>query len=91
MTVTESIGVKAKIDWTKPVLWLFAACLVVLIVMPMSWLAVFSVTDKARHVTLMNFPKPSDSATTSSTSKPGGSAKERRSSSGERGPSVTAL
>src|SRR5271169_5783914 len=46
---------KAKIDWTKPVLWLFAAGLVVLIVLPMSWLAVFSVTDKARHFTLQNF------------------------------------
>jgi hypothetical protein len=35
------------IDWTKPVLWLFAACLIVLIVLPMSWLAVYSFTDKA--------------------------------------------
>src|SRR5712672_802693 len=56
MTITTSIGAtKAKIDWTRPVLWLFAACLVVLIVLPMSWLAVFSVTDKARHMTLQNF------------------------------------
>src|SRR5260221_10603695 len=56
MTITTSIGAtKAKIDWTRPVLWLFAACLVVLIVLPMSWLAVFSVTDKARHLTLRNF------------------------------------
>src|SRR5712675_192650 len=56
MTITTSIGAtKAKIDWTRPVLWLFAACLVVLIVLPMSWLAVFSVTDKARHPTLQNF------------------------------------
>src|SRR5207247_6962646 len=56
MTITTSIGAtKAKIDWTRPVLWLFAACLVVLIVLPLSWLAVFSVTDKARHLTLKNF------------------------------------
>src|SRR5260221_12485432 len=56
MTITTSIGAtKAKIDWTRPVLWLFAACLVVLIVLPMSWLAGFSVTDKARHLTLQNF------------------------------------
>src|SRR5947199_3102287 len=56
MTITASIGAtKAKIDWTRPVLWLFAACLVVLIVLPLSWLAVFSVTDKVRHLTLQNF------------------------------------
>src|SRR6266851_8058294 len=56
MTITASIdGAKAKIDWTKPVLWLFAACLVALIVLPLSWLAVYSVTDKANNVTLQNF------------------------------------
>src|SRR6266404_709111 len=58
MTITASIdGAKAKIDWTKPVLWLFAACLVALIVLPLSWLAVYSVTDKANHLTLQNFVK----------------------------------
>ena len=36
-------------------LWLFAACLIVLIVLPMSWLAVFAFTDRARHPTLQNF------------------------------------
>ena len=46
---------KAKIDWTKPVLWLFAAVMIVLIVLPMSWLLIYSVTDKANHVTLQNF------------------------------------
>jgi iron(III) transport system permease protein len=55
MTITSTIGAKPKFDWTKPVLWLFAACLVALIVLPLSWLAVFSVTDKARHLTLQNF------------------------------------
>jgi iron(III) transport system permease protein len=46
---------RTKIDWTRPVLWLFAACLVVLIVLPLSWLAVFSFTDRNRHPTLQNF------------------------------------
>src|SRR5467141_696669 len=56
MTITTSIdATRAKIDWTKPVLWLFAACLVVLIVLPLSWLAVFSVTDRGNHLTLQNF------------------------------------
>ena len=56
MTIATSIDTpKAKIDWTKPVLWLFAACLVVLIVLPLSWLAIYSVTDKANHLTLQNF------------------------------------
>src|ERR1700728_980878 len=56
MTITGSIDTpKAKIDWTKPVLWLFAACLVVLIVLPLSWLAIYSVTDKTNHLTLQNF------------------------------------
>src|SRR3979411_1732347 len=56
MTITASLDhPKAKIDWTKPVLWLFAACLVALIMLPLSWLAVYSVTDKAKHLTLQNF------------------------------------
>jgi iron(III) transport system permease protein len=46
---------KPRIDFTKPVLWLVAVCLVVLIALPMSWLGVFSLTDKARHFTLQNF------------------------------------
>src|SRR3984957_3024772 len=71
MTTTSIDAPKAKIDWTKPVLWLFAVCLVVLIVLPLSWLAVHRpphkanqpafenfgppVTDKANHLTLQNF------------------------------------
>jgi iron(III) transport system permease protein len=56
MTVTADVApAKPRIDWTKPVLWLFAACLVALIVLPMSWLAVFAFTDKARQFTLQNF------------------------------------
>jgi iron(III) transport system permease protein len=54
MTITTA-SPRAKIDWTKPVLWLFAAFLVVLIVLPLSWLAVYSLTDRERHVTLQNF------------------------------------
>lgn len=46
---------KPRIDFTKPVLWLVAACLIILIALPMSWLGVFSLTDKARHFTLQNF------------------------------------
>jgi iron(III) transport system permease protein len=57
MTPTTSIdGTRGRIDWTKPVLWLFAACLTALIAMPLSWLAIYSLTDKAsQHLTLMNF------------------------------------
>jgi iron(III) transport system permease protein len=56
MTLTPSIeSTKIRIDWTRPVLWLVAACLVTLIVLPLSWLAVYAFTDKARHPTLQNF------------------------------------
>src|SRR5271154_2886899 len=57
MTTTDSVDErKPSIDWTKPVLWLFAACLVGLIVLPLSWLAVYSVTDRVSHaLTLQNF------------------------------------
>src|SRR5260370_23114744 len=56
MTITASLdATRGKIDWTKLVLWLFAAGLVALIVLPLSWLAVYSVTDKANHLTLQNF------------------------------------
>src|SRR3954465_11120532 len=56
MTSTTAIdGTRNKTDLTKPLLALFAACLIVLILMPLSWLAVYSVTDKANHLTAMNF------------------------------------
>src|ERR1700742_4840893 len=56
MTITGSIDTpKTKIDWTKPVLWLFAAIMIVLIVLPLSWLLIYSLTDKANHLTLQNF------------------------------------
>src|ERR1700753_2369862 len=53
--ITTTDSPKAKIDWTKPVLWLFAIALILLIVLPMTWLAVYSVPDKDNHVTLQNF------------------------------------
>src|SRR6202171_3690966 len=56
MTITARLdATKGKIDWTKPVLALFAVCLILLIVLPLSWLAGYSVTDKAHHLTLQNF------------------------------------
>ncbi len=36
-------------------LWLFAAVLILLILLPLSWLAVFAFTDKSQHPTLQNF------------------------------------
>src|SRR6201747_14767 len=58
MTLTTTTDTpRAKIDWTKPVLWLFAAFLVLLIVLPLSWLAVYSLTARDRHLTLQNFVK----------------------------------
>src|SRR5258708_3831793 len=57
ITTTTTDTPRAKIDWTKPVLWLFAAFLVLLIVLPLSWLAVYSLTDRDQHLTLQNFVK----------------------------------
>jgi len=46
---------RPRVDWTPPVLWLFALVLIALILLPLSWLAVYSLTDHARHFTLSNF------------------------------------
>src|ERR1700731_504918 len=55
MTLTSTVdGTRGRFDWTKPVLALFAAGLIVLIALPLSWLAVYAFTDKAKHVTLQN-------------------------------------
>src|SRR6201985_3600249 len=54
-SASSSAPAKAGIDWTKPVLWLFAAILVVLIGLPMTWLAIYAVTDQDHHLTLRNF------------------------------------
>jgi iron(III) transport system permease protein len=45
----------AGIDWSRPVLYAFAALLCVLIILPLSWLFVFSFSDRAGGVTLDNF------------------------------------
>jgi iron(III) transport system permease protein len=56
MTITATTDTpKPRIDWTKPVLWLFAAVMIALIVLPLSWLMLYAFTDKARHPTLQNF------------------------------------
>src|SRR5947209_1583351 len=57
MTITTTIidGTRGKFDWTKPVLAVFVVALVVLIVLPLSWLAIYAFTDRERHVTLQNF------------------------------------
>src|SRR5258708_32547973 len=57
MSVVTTDTPRAKVDWTNAVLWLFAASLVWLIVLPLSWLAVYSFTDRDRHLTLQNFVK----------------------------------
>src|SRR5512138_2663528 len=54
-TIATTAAPKSRIDWTKPVLWLFAAVMIVLIVLPLSWLIFYAFTDKARHPTLQNF------------------------------------
>ncbi len=43
------------LDMSRPVLYGFAAVLCVLIVLPLSWLFVYSLTDGNGHVTLANF------------------------------------
>jgi iron(III) transport system permease protein len=48
---------KFGIDFTAPVLLLFAAVLCVLIVMPLSWLVYYAFTDKAGAFTIANFQR----------------------------------
>jgi len=55
MSVTTTDAPKSRIDWTQPVLWLFAIVMVALILPPLSWLAVYRLTDKVGHFTLSNF------------------------------------
>src|SRR5215218_10440344 len=55
IAITATASPKSRLDWTRPVLWLFAAFMIVLIVLPMSWLMLYAFTDKARHPTLQNF------------------------------------
>src|SRR3974377_1516287 len=44
-----------RFDMTKPVLYGFAAILCVLIVLPLSWLFIYSLTDQKGALTLANF------------------------------------
>jgi iron(III) transport system permease protein len=46
---------RIRLDPTKPVLYGFAAVLCVLIVLPMSWLFIYSLTDQKGGLTLANF------------------------------------
>ena len=55
MTTITADTAKRSLDLTRPVLWLFAAFMIILIVLPLSWLVLFAFTDKARRLTLQNF------------------------------------
>ncbi len=46
-----------RIDLTRPILYLFAVALCVLIVLPLSWLIAYSFTDKNGALTLANFTR----------------------------------
>src|SRR5437660_1577849 len=48
---------RARLDLSWPILIAFAAILIALIVLPMSWLVYFSVTDRAGALTFENFTK----------------------------------
>ena len=53
-TMTADTPIR-RLDLTRPILWLFAAFMILLIVLPLSWLVLFAFTDKARRLTLQNF------------------------------------
>src|SRR6059058_4317013 len=55
LALTAPAERRSRLDLSWPILIAFAAILVALIVLPMSWLAYFSVTDRAGHLTLENF------------------------------------
>src|SRR3954467_1750646 len=56
ITATESpTGLRHGFDYTKLVLYVFAAVLVMLVVLPMSWLVYYSFTTKDGAFTLGNF------------------------------------
>jgi iron(III) transport system permease protein len=44
-----------RVDLLKPAFWLLAAVLAVLVLLPLGWLAYYSVVDKEGHLTLANF------------------------------------
>ena len=52
----EPVAARARrFDLSGPVMALFAVALCLLVVLPIGWLVVFAVTDRARHLTLANF------------------------------------
>jgi iron(III) transport system permease protein len=53
--VHETARRPASLDLSKPTLYVFAAILLTLIALPMSWLFVFGFTDRTRAFTLENF------------------------------------
>src|SRR3954464_14016845 len=57
LALTAPMERRARFDPSWPILIAFAAILIALIVLPMSWLAYFSVTDRAGALTLDNFAK----------------------------------
>src|SRR3954466_12544559 len=44
-----------RVDLLKPVFWLLAAVLAGLVLLPIAWLAYYSVVDKDGHLTVANF------------------------------------
>src|SRR5881227_1558808 len=57
LAATAPMERRARFDLSWPILIAFAAILIALIVLPMSWLVYFSVTDKAGSLTFDNFTK----------------------------------
>src|SRR4051794_10706260 len=55
LAATAPMERRARFDFSWPILIAFAAILIALIVLPMSWLAYFSVTDKTGALTFDNF------------------------------------
>ena len=60
MTAASHVDISAparriSFDWSRPVFVLLALVLLVLVVLPLAWLAYYSVTDSAGNPTLANF------------------------------------
>src|SRR5213083_3201339 len=55
IAVTAPAERRSRLDLSWPILIAFAAILIALIVLPMSWLVYFSVTDRSGALTLDNF------------------------------------
>jgi len=60
MTAASHVDISAparriSFDWSRPVFVLLALVLLVLVVLPLAWLAYYSVTDNAGHLTHANY------------------------------------